>query len=95
MVTTDDLAAAFEKAGLYGLHIHRRSKEWGSVWVVDARFDGNVSDKDARIFGVTGSDLKACLDELMTVNPRRLPKGHTVVSIGPKPGAADDLSDLL
>lgn len=94
MVTADDLASAFEKAGLYGLHIHRRSKEWGSVWVVNARFDGNVSDKEARIFGVTGSDLKACLDELLTINPKRLPKGYTAVSVEPA-GSTDDLSDLL
>lgn len=84
MISTDDLQAAFEEAGVKSVTIYRRDPSWGSTWVVHANFHGQklgLSTEPQR-------DLDKCFRAILRDAPRN-----------PAPSAAlthdDDLGDLL
>lgn len=70
MVDADDLARAFEKAGLYGLTIHRRSATWGKEWFVTASW-GPASDPKTKVRATQNKCLEAALVELLKMAPKK------------------------
>lgn len=74
MISAHDLAAAFEKAGLYGLSIHRRGEQFGSKWYVEASLSEKnwllpAGDKKRRIATALNSSLEAALVEILNFTP--------------------------
>ena len=74
---TDLLQEVFERQGLYGLDIRRRTAQFGHKWVVTGKWgEGPVTSPDVRTAMYDNVNLAAALAELL---------GADLVNRGPTP----------
>ena len=74
MISAHDLAAAFEKAGLYALTIHRRGEQFGNEWIITASLSSKnwlypPGDKRRLVMGSQNASLEAALVEVLNFTP--------------------------